>query len=102
MLMRHLRVPADMAARIQAQLLRQSVITPPLAGVSMGTNPSNTACITNKAMKPINLLQKAADLRRQLEKLDEHLPEKSIKEQRGNPHLPDIRMDNRSNNPSTS
>ena len=43
MLVRHLRVPADMAAHIQAQLLRQGVITPPVAGISMATNPSNTA-----------------------------------------------------------
>ena len=69
MLMRHLKVPRDMANRIQTQLLRQGVITPPVAGVSLATNPTNTHCIPNEAMQPNNLLQKAARLKDKLERL---------------------------------
>lgn len=100
MLVRHLRVPTDMAARIQAQLLRQGIITPPVAGVSMATNPTNTACITNEAVKPTNLLQKAAQMREKLaEWTDDH---SGPIEAQDEPHAPDILIDNRSNNPSTS
>ena len=63
MLMRHLNVPLDMATSIQTQLLRQGVITSPLAGVSLATSPTNTHCIPNEAMQPNNLLQKAARLK---------------------------------------
>lgn len=83
MLIRHLRVAPDIAARIQAQLLRQGVITPPLAGVSMATNPTNTACITNEALKPTNLLQKAAQLRDRLDALADAPPQdREIHQQR--------------------
>ena len=101
MLVRHLRVPADMAARIQAQLLRQGIITPPVAGVSMATSPTNTACITNEAMKPTNLLQKAAQLREKVENLAEAYFDTSNEVQEGD-HRPEILIDNLSNNPSTS
>lgn len=101
MLIRHLRVPADMAARIQAQLLRQGVITSPVAGVSMASNPTNTACITNEAMKPTNLLQKAAQLREKVAKLAEDHLELSTEAQEDD-HRPEMRIDNLSNNPSTS
>ena len=69
MLMRHLNVSTDMATRIQTQLLRQGVITSPVAGVSLATNPTNTHCIPNEAMKPNNLLQKAARLKQRIERL---------------------------------
>lgn len=100
MLTRHLRVAPEMAARIQAQLLRQGVITPPVAGISMATNPTNTACITNEAMTPTNLLQKAAQLRENLAEFIE-APEADTSGQDPDQALA-IRTDNCSNNPSTS
>lgn len=72
MLARHLKVSPEVAGRVQAQLLRQGVITAPVSGVSLATNPTNTGCIPNEAMKPNNLLQKAAQLR---EKLNDIMPE---------------------------
>ncbi len=68
-LIRHLRIPPELATRIHAQLLRQGVITPPIAGVSMASNPTNTACITNEAMRPTNLLQKITQIRDQISEL---------------------------------
>jgi hypothetical protein len=101
MLVRHLRVPADMAARIQAQLLRQGIITPPVAGISMATNPSNTACITNEALKPTNLLQRAAQLREKMEELVQSSRDTATETQQ-DIHRPEMHTDNFSNAPSTS
>lgn len=101
MLVRHLRVPADMAARIQAQLLRQGIITPPVAGISMATNPSNTACITNEAFKPTNLLQRAAQLREKMEELVQSSRDTPTETQE-DIHRPEMHTDNFSNTPSTS
>ncbi|WP_299417582.1 hypothetical protein [uncultured Sulfitobacter sp.] len=99
MLKRHLAVPTDMAARIQAQLLHQGVIAPPVSGVSLAIDPTNTGCIPNEAMKPNNLLQKAAQLREKLAQLDDSV---ACQEDQETPYCPEILTDNRSNSPSTS
>ena len=92
MLMRHLNVSTDMATRIQTQLLRQGVITSPVAGVSLATNPTNTHCIPNEAMKPNNLLQKAARLKQRIERLalepDGQTAEGQLKETQAEPPMP--------------
>ena len=93
MLVRHLKVTPDVASGIQAQLLRQGIITAPVSGVSLATNPTNSHCIPNEAIKPNNLLQKAAKLREKLAELEAEVA----------PAQPgEIRTDSRLNNPSTS
>ena len=96
--MRHLKITPEVAGSIQAQLVRQGVITAPLSGVSLATNPTNSHCITNEALKPNNLLQKAARLRGRLAELElEPTPPDEVAD-----HADDIRIDSRLNNPSTS
>ena len=71
MLARHLKVSPEMAREVQHLLLQRGVITPPVAGVSMATNPMNTNCIPNEALKPTNIAQKAADVRAKVKELME-------------------------------
>ena len=99
MLVRHLKVTPEVAGNIQAQLVRQGVITAPVSGVSLATNPGNSHCITNEALKPNNILHKAARLREKLAELDLQPtpPPDEVSD-----HADDIRIDNRLNNPSTS
>ena len=98
MLVRHLKVTPEVAGSIQAQLVRQGVITAPMSGVSLATNPSNSHCITNEALKPNNILQKAARLREKLAELElEPVQTDGFAD-----HPDDMRIDRRLNNPSTS
>lgn len=69
MLARHLRLTPDMAAQVQAMLLRHGVITTPVAGASMATHPLNTHCIPNEALKHTNWLQKLNDARARLQEV---------------------------------
>ena len=71
MLMRNLRVDATTARDIHALLLQKGVITPPVSGVSMATNPLNTNCIPNEAIKPTNIRQSAAEVRARVTQLKE-------------------------------
>ena len=76
MLARHLKVSPEMATKVQALLLERGVITPPVAGVSMAINPMNTNCIPNEALKPTNVVQKAADVRARVKDLMERHAER--------------------------
>ena len=98
MLARNLRIPMETATRIQARLLRQGIITPPVGGISLATHPTNTGCITNEAMMPNNLLQKAARLRERMLELiaeDDDAPQAA-------PLDGEMSTESRLNSPSTS
>ena len=71
MLRRHLKVSAEMANQVQALLYSRGIITAPVGGVSMATAPTNTHCIPKQALKPSNLIRKAADFRQRLRDLFE-------------------------------
>ena len=77
MLARHVRVSPEIAAQLQNMLLNQGVITPPIGGASMATSPLNTHCVPKQALKPSNLIQKASDLRKYLENLEQDAPKQA-------------------------
>lgn len=62
-----------MARQVRGLLLEKGVITTPVGGVSMATNPLNTNCVPAQALKPTNIAQSALDVRKRVRKvLDEH------------------------------
>ena len=71
MLARHMKLTPDMAKSVQSLLLERGVITPPIAGVSMATNPMNTNCVPIEALKPTNLGQATLDIRAKVQKIKE-------------------------------
>lgn len=69
MLARHMKLTPDAARNVQAVLLRNGVITPPVAGVSMATNPMNTNCVPKEALKPTNIAKSVTETRNRLREI---------------------------------
>ena len=77
MLARLMRLDMGAATGLHNTLLRQGVIMSAPVGPAMATNPTNTHCITNEALRPSNMLQKLAKLKEQADEFlsDDGAPE---------------------------
>ena len=80
MLQRHLKVSPEMAREVVSLLLQRGVITPPVAGVSMATNPMNTNCVPKEALKPSNLNTAVNEVRERVQKILKARKEASLSE----------------------
>ncbi|MEM7241556.1 MAG: hypothetical protein AAF429_05175 [Pseudomonadota bacterium] len=66
MLMRHLKVEADVATRINTLLYRRGVITAPIGGTSLAISPTNTHALPLDAPKQTDRLRQIKELAERL------------------------------------
>ena len=66
MLMRHLKVEADIATQINALLYRRGVITAPIGGTSLALNPTNTHAMPLDAPKQVDRIKQLREIAERL------------------------------------
>ena len=66
MLMRHLKVDAEIAAQINSMLFQRGVITAPIGGTSLALHPTNTHALPLDAPKQMDRLAQLRDFAERL------------------------------------